>query len=63
MTFLEQLEKEYREGYNRGREDERANTELERSRADSAEKRANSAEAKLKRLRKLLASHGITDTE
>ena len=56
MTFLEQLEKEYREGYNKGREDERANTELERSRADSAE-------AKLERLRKLLASHGITDTE
>ena len=70
MTFLEQLEKEYREGYNKGREDERANTELERLRADSsekravsAEKRANSAEAKLERLRKLLASHGITDTE
>ena len=63
MTFLEQLEKEYREGYNKGREDERANTELERLRADSTEKRAISAEAKLERLRKLLASHGITDTE
>ena len=72
MTFLEQLEKEYKEGYDKGhkegvekglkegvekgREQERANTDRERSRADSAE-------AKLERLRKLLASHGITDTE
>ena len=64
MTFLEQLEKEYKEGYDKGhregiekgREEERANTDRERSRADSAE-------AELKRLRKLLSSHGISDTE
>ena len=64
MTFLEQLEKEYKEGYDKGhregiekgREEERANTDRERQRADSAE-------AKLEHLRKLLASHGITDTE
>ena len=56
MTFLEQLEKEYREGYNKGREEERANTDRERQRADSAE-------AELERLRKLLSSHGIEDTE
>ena len=64
MTFLEQLEKQYKEGYDKGhregiekgREEERANTDRERSRADSAE-------AELKRLRKLLSSHGISDTE
>ena len=72
MTFLEQLEKEYNEGYNKGhregvekglkegvekgREQERANTDRERQRADSAE-------AELERLRKLLSSHGIEDTE
>ncbi len=60
MTFLEQLEKEYREGYDKGHkegvEQERANTERERL-------RANSAEEKLERLRKLLSSHGIEDTE
>ena len=74
MTFLEQLEKEYREGYDKGHkegvEQERANTERERlraesseKRADSAEKRADSAEAELERYKKLLASHGIADTE
>ena len=60
MTFLEQLEKQYKEGYDKGHkegvEQERANTERERL-------RANSAEDKLEHLRKLLASHGITDTE
>ena len=56
MTFLEQLEKEFREGYNKGREEERANTDRERQRADSAE-------AELERLKKLLSSHGIEDTE
>ena len=60
MTFLEQLEKQYKEGYDKGHkegvEQERANTDRERQRADSAE-------AELERLRKLLASHGITDTE
>ena len=64
MTFLEQLEKQYKEGYDKGHregiekghEEERANTDRERSRADSAE-------AELKLLRKLLSSHGISDTE
>lgn len=74
MTFLEQLEKQYKEGYDKGHkegvEQERANTERERlraesseKRADSAEKRANSAEAELTRIKKLLSSHGIADTE
>ena len=74
MTFLEQLEKQYKEGYDKGHkegvEQERANTERERlraesseKRADSTEKRANSAEAELTRIKKLLSSHGIADTE
>ena len=44
MTFLEQLERERKEGREEGRAEERVNTEREKARADAAESRADAAE-------------------
>ena len=56
MTFLEQLERERKEGREEGREEgraeERANTERERARAEAAENRADAAENRVSGLEK-----------
>ena len=64
MTFLEQLEKERKEGREEGREEgraeERVNTEREKARADAAENRTKELEEEIIEMKKQLASltHG-----
>ena len=60
MTFLEQLEKERKEGREEGRAEERVNTEREKARADAAENRTKELEEEIIEMKKQLASltHG-----
>ena len=56
MTFLEQLEKDRKEGREEGRAEERINTKRERSRADAAESRADALAEEIAKLKKQLES-------